>query len=315
MISSDDLGMTFGFNEGIRQACKEGVLTSSCICPNGPAYRHALNHVLPDCPRLAVGVHVDLLQGAPLSRLDQVSRLIGRSGRFCHSYKTLWRLSADAEFRSQVRREWSTQVGRVIKDGVRIDHLNGHRHVHMIPRLFKVLCEVAKEFGVTWIRNVSEPFHLQSMMPHAGHPIAGSNILKHLLLNRFSVPNRRTIQQFGLNSTDDFVGILYTGRMTTDRMKAGLMRCRNGVAELLIHTAQVHDPRDHEYANPAFARYANSPWRKRELAAVCSNSFKVWLDAQGWKACNFAQANRSMPVSRGAQVDWPDASITPISTT
>lgn len=315
VVSSDDLGMTFGFNEGIREASKYGVLTSTCLSPSGPAYRHAVNHVLPDCPGLAVGVHVDLQEGGPVSRLEHVSRLVGRDGRFCHGYAKLMRLSYDPAFRAQVRREWIAQVERVLKDGVKIDHLNSHRHVHMIPRLFEVLCEVAREHGVTWIRNVREPYHLQSRWPHKAHPWTNSNIIKHFLLKRFAAVNRRIAARHGLRSNDWMVGTLYTGRMTEVRIAAGLSRCGGGVVELLVHTARANDPRDHDYCTPSYARYANSHWRELELAAIRSHSFKVWLSAQGWRPCSYGQAGRAvgLPVQQ-AEVCWPDLPATPIST-
>ena len=31
-------------------------------------------------------------------------------------------------------------------------HIDGHQHVHVLPQVCKVMCEVIKEFGICWTR-------------------------------------------------------------------------------------------------------------------------------------------------------------------
>ena len=38
-----------------------GFLSSASLCANGDAFDNAVNDVLPDCPNLSVGVHLNIM--------------------------------------------------------------------------------------------------------------------------------------------------------------------------------------------------------------------------------------------------------------
>ena len=52
-------------NEGIRDAHLHGLVTSTCLQSVGFAYDHAVREVLPTCPSLGVGIHLNLVECRP----------------------------------------------------------------------------------------------------------------------------------------------------------------------------------------------------------------------------------------------------------
>ena len=63
IINADELGGCKSFNQGILEAANSGFLSSSSIRVNGAAYEQALNEVIPTCPNLGIGVHLNIVEG------------------------------------------------------------------------------------------------------------------------------------------------------------------------------------------------------------------------------------------------------------
>ena len=73
ILHADDLGLCLAVNEGIRDSYENGFLTSTSLRVNGPAFQHAIKNVLPECPDLGVGLHLNLVEGKTLRVLKQPS--------------------------------------------------------------------------------------------------------------------------------------------------------------------------------------------------------------------------------------------------
>ena len=61
IVNADDAGLTVGHNRAVIQAHRHGVVTSTSLLANGPAFQDAVAR-LSDCPGLGVGVHLTLLE-------------------------------------------------------------------------------------------------------------------------------------------------------------------------------------------------------------------------------------------------------------
>ncbi len=81
MITADDFGFNEEVNRGIVEACKHGVVSSVSLLINGSAINDALG-VLKENQSLDTGVHLNVLQNKPLSRLGY---LVDKNGFFLES--------------------------------------------------------------------------------------------------------------------------------------------------------------------------------------------------------------------------------------
>jgi predicted glycoside hydrolase/deacetylase ChbG (UPF0249 family)/SAM-dependent methyltransferase len=283
ILHADDLGLTYAFNEGIRRAHLHGLLTSTSLRANGWAYRHAVDHVLPVCPRLAIGLHLCLNEAEPVAPRAKVSRLLDRGGRLRSGYGWLMRLAATSIGKQQIERELRAQIERVLADGVAIDHFDSHQHVHMIPAIFHLVCRLACEYGVANLRLTREPSHVAPGYRRRWQPRLNGNLIKHHLLNHFARRNRRTADAFGLRYPDAFVGVRYTGAMDIASVLAGLDAAHGRVVEVLLHPARGPDPRDVEYPADYLRGYVRDPRRATELAALTSADLARALRSRGWQ--------------------------------
>lgn len=94
----------------------------------------------------AIGLHLQLTQGAPICSPDQVPSLVLSDGRF-PSRRPLPSVRA-----ADISREWRAQMARLCDLGIRPDHLDTHHHVHGRPHgdgeILREYAALAAEFGL-----------------------------------------------------------------------------------------------------------------------------------------------------------------------
>ena len=81
ILNADDFGMTRGVNEGIVRAHREGILTSTTLMANGPAFDDAVERLAAN-PQLGVGCHLVLVGGKCIARRETVKSLADADGNF-----------------------------------------------------------------------------------------------------------------------------------------------------------------------------------------------------------------------------------------
>lgn len=287
ILEGDDLGLLYAFNEGIRSAFQEGLLTSTCLRANGYAYEHAVREVLPACRGLGVGVHLCLNEAEPVAPHKEVPNLTNAHGQLRGGFYWLMRLSRTATGLQQIEREFRAQIERVRGDGVLIDHFNSHQHVHMIPPIFRLTCRLAREYGVPSIRLTREAgYGVGGIRKHL-QPFINTNLVKRVLLNSFASINEAAARAYNLVTTDYFVGVNYTAHMNKAAVLAGLESTPYGCVEVLLHPA-IPDERDTRFPSASLQRYTAAPQRRRELRSLCSSALADFLQREGWDIMTYA---------------------------
>ena len=293
VIHGDDLGLTHSFNAGIREACAGGLLSSTSVRSNGAAFEEAVDQVIPACPDLGVGIHLNVVEG----RTQRSS--LGRSSRICDSqgyYKVsfgglLWahRNRDDTTF-AEIQDDFRTQIEAVLARGIAPDHLSSHQHSHAVPSVFRIVCELAREYGIPFVRLVREAFYWAgSVRSHLGiwYPV---NLLKHVLLNRFAAENRQTAESLGVRTNHYFVGLAYTGHMSTARLTRGLARLSplgSGTVEVLLHPCLADSTSQEAYIAPYLGGYTRSKERVAELEALQDRAVRRFIEEGGWQMTSY----------------------------
>ena len=88
IVNADDFGLTPGVNRAIAEAHQRGIVTSTTLMANSAAFAQAVEsaHTL---PRLSVGCHVVLVDGAPILSPDRVGSLVNDQGHFPPGFGTV----------------------------------------------------------------------------------------------------------------------------------------------------------------------------------------------------------------------------------
>jgi len=132
IVNADDFGWTRGISDGILLAHRDGVVTSTSLMVNQPASDYALV-CASQHPRLSVGIHLNLSDGAPVLQPGKVPSLVNGNGRF-HPFAQLhrrllrWQVSP-----SEMESEFRAQIQWMKKRGFAPVHADSHHHVHIYP--------------------------------------------------------------------------------------------------------------------------------------------------------------------------------------
>jgi len=149
ILHADDFGETVEITEGICQAITAGVVTSTSVMVNMPGTAEALRRI----PRLAeqasFGVHLNLCEGRPLTR---GASLVDGDGAFVRKRTLAARALAGKLSLAQLEAEVTAQVGALRDAGVRISHLDGHKHLHQLPIVSAAVANVLPRFGIERVR-------------------------------------------------------------------------------------------------------------------------------------------------------------------
>ena len=151
IVSADDFGMTEGINSGIIKSFNEGIVTSASIMANMPGFEPAIN-LAKGNPHLAIGIHLNIMKGEPLQPANRVSSLVDSDGSFHPLTELIKRLLLGRIVLAEMEQELRSQVEQVIATGLKITHLDSHRHFHIYPSILKVIVRLAGEYNIARIR-------------------------------------------------------------------------------------------------------------------------------------------------------------------
>jgi len=243
ILNADDLGKSHALNQAVLEGYTGGILKSSSLMANGEAFDEAINTVIPQCPDLGIGIHLNIIEGKALC--SDVKTLTDEEGNFNNSFINLLVKAyspKNQEFLADVEREFRVQIEKIMSK-TKVYHIDSHVHVHAIPRIFEIACKLAKEYGIRQIRTQFEkPYIVPEIQKHTNlvYPV---NLIKVALLNTFTLINDSTVREYELNTNDYLIGVTYTSIMDSKTIAYGLKAITNKdiVAEALIHPCRYED--------------------------------------------------------------------------
>lgn len=264
VVTADDLGADEARNAGIAEAVAAGAVTSVSLLANGPALEDALGRLPSLRPRVSVGVHLNLSEGAPLAR--GLRLLVGSDGLFLGkaSARDLLHRRGDPTLTAEVGRELTAQVERLQAAAGPLDHLDGHQHVHVFPAVVDAAFAAASRGRIPWVRIPEEPW------PADGGAEGLDEELRAFL--RAARAARALLGGAGLSATDHFRGLFLRDRLTPSRLDATVAALPEGLTELMVHPGRAAE----RAPATSFSRFS-TPERERELAALLSPEFRAAL--------------------------------------
>jgi chitin disaccharide deacetylase len=158
ILNADDFGLTPGINRAIGELNSAGVLTSATLMANGPAFDDALA-VAKTRPTLGVGCHIVLTDGVPVSPRALIPTLLDPDGKsFRPSLLDFLRALFLGRIREEdVTREALAQIQKLQSAGIRVTHIDTHKHTHLFAAIARPLLDVAEKTSIRAIRNPFEP--------------------------------------------------------------------------------------------------------------------------------------------------------------
>lgn len=276
IINADDFGLCEGVNRGIARGHTLGVLTSATLMTNMPAARQAVE-IAKQMTTLGIGVHLNLTDGSPLSADADVKCLLNADGQFAYSPAKLAMLSViNHKVRAAIRAEFSAQIQWLIDQGITPTHLDSHKHIHSFLVIYKIVCDLAKTFGIKAVRWTYEPKQVSRPpwpLPAEDGKKTADKVRTMAKINR--------LQDSILLKTDAFFGIAHTGKADVHFFRAVAAYNSARTAEVMTH------PGFTDGLDPHKTRLVQQ--RKNELDALCSERTREYLEKAGIRLVHYGQ--------------------------
>lgn len=291
VLHADDYGMNGSVNQGILQAFREGVLTSTSLLANAPAAPAAAalwpaliaeqaagQHPSSDKRRslgdpgtpFDLGVHLNLTQGRPLTGDLYPSELLN-DGQFPGISALFFRISRLRPARlSAVAAELQAQIEWMHDQGLSPKHLNGHQYIEMIPQIAVMIPELLQRYSIPTVRVAHESNLAHSTLKRGRVAAWGLGLVKQ----RFAVRFRQRVKDFAF--PNQFFGTSHAGLIDQTTFESFLSgQPRVELTEIGVHPA-ITPVDDCPRSDPWFDPLANI--RANELRWLCDNDLPQYME-------------------------------------
>ena len=242
ILNADDFGMSKDINKAVFDGYSYGLLKSVSLVANGEDFDEAIS-MISQCPDLGIGVHLNLTVGKSIC--TDLESLTDKDMKFNNSYFQILLKSynsKDTEFLDEVEREFRRQIEKVLSK-TKVTHIDSHQHIHSIPKIFEIVCRLAKEYGIAQVRTHFEKFYI---VPDVHKHLQFKyfiNLLRVALFNLFTLFNEAIIHKYELKTNDYVIGLIYNEMVEALTVAYGVIFAnhKNVNLEAIIHPCRYED--------------------------------------------------------------------------
>ena len=248
IVTADDIGLDRGMVAAAIEAHRNGIVTACSVVANGEALDDAVAR-LRDVPTLETGAHLALVEERALT-----------TGR---PMPANYRLFITAYLRGAMRpecieAELRAQIVKLLDAGLPLRFVNGHQHLHALPRIFEIVVRLAEEYGIGYVR-VPRERKITGWSPRA--------VSLRVLGGIAAYASRRSVAADARNEWT--IGIGDAGHLDSATI-VRLLDEVDGVTELVTHPGL------------SVARYPHWGYEwDRETAALCDPAVRRAIDERG----------------------------------
>lgn len=272
---ADDYGVTAEQSGRILSCYQNGALNSISVLPNTPALGESLellNQCDPDGTHIRRVLHLNFVEGRPLSGAENVPDLVDDTGYFDKSFIHffMWNCVKRGSKRREIVRQLKLEIAAQLRAvtytyDYKITAIDSHQHYHMIPVVSDSLMEVLseREFEHIRIEQIRIPVDPLAPLMHNKQLRRGVpkiNWVKWCILKIYADRTKKILTKKKIEAPV-FFGIFYTCEMKKEVVEALLpayriyAEQRSRDLELMFHPGNL------------MAGYELLDGRNKELAA------------------------------------------------
>lgn len=235
IVTADDFGLDAAVNDAVERAHRDGILTAASLMVGAAGASGAVS-IARRMPSLRVGLHVTLLEARPVLPRTDIPLLVDETGDF---RTDMVRFALEIFIRPAVRRQIQAEVEAQFQafaaTGLRLDHVNAHKHFHIHPSVAAILVPIAKKYGAPFLRVPAESGQLVVEIDPLRSTKAAAGLAP------WSALLKARANRAGLATPDHVFGLAWSGALTKSRLLALVTRLPDGVSEIYSHPATRSD--------------------------------------------------------------------------
>ncbi len=234
IVTADDFGLAPEVNAAVETAHGSGILTAASLMIGAAAAADAVDRAR-RMRSLRVGLHIVLTDGYPVSPASRLPDLVDKSGRFRSDMaRSSVRVFVDPTVRRQVANEIAAQFEAFVATGLRLDHVDCHKHWHLHPTISGLILDIGERYGMTALRVPSEPVRVLRLVEQQTSSKLSWVTSTCAALLKARVRRRRLL------AADRIFGLAWSGAMTESRVAGLLAHLPDGLTEIYFHPATAN---------------------------------------------------------------------------
>jgi hypothetical protein len=230
-INADDFGISPGVNSAVETMFKKQKLDSASLI-YGCGYFDEAIAIAKRNPNLKVGLHFNLSSGKSAFKHSKSALLTNEDGDFKNGFLQLLLLSIfkKEQLLKEITQELEAQISAITNSGLKISHIDSHRHVHFIPQIFKSVVTIAKKHQVWRIRVINENLLTTWLIKNPKTFLFNGGIIKWLVLRFMGLWNgsKKIPQSY-------FFSILHTCSISSDLIAKIKIPKGFSEVEIMVH--------------------------------------------------------------------------------
>jgi hopanoid biosynthesis associated protein HpnK len=232
IVNADDFGRSHSINEAVVRAHREGILTSASLMVNEVAFDEAVA-IAKQNSKLGVGLHLTLLCGHSALAYERIPGLVNERGEFTNNPVAAgMKYFLRRDLRAQLEAEIEAQFEKFRATGLKLDHVNGHLHLHLHPAVFAILARHAKEWNITHLRFTRDLFWLNARLASGAW---FTRVTHAIVFRTLSARARPVFLAQGIRFVPRVFGLLQNARVDESYVSKLLPRLPAGDSELYSH--------------------------------------------------------------------------------
>lgn len=273
IFNADDFGISRGVNAAICEAHSKGILSSTSLMVNQEFAAEAVA-AAQKMPELEVGLHLNLTNEKPAANPKDIPLLVGADGKLKNGFVKLLLLSLvhPQKFAKQAETEIRAQVQKYENTGLKMAHIDGHRHVHLIPAVFKIVRKIQRENGALRVRVMNENLFNTIKQNRQKSWLFDGGLIKYFILRFLTWWN-------GYKSEVYFYTILFTCKISREQFHNIKIPHGYKAVEIMIHPG--YPEIDVKYPESVWDENILSKWRTVERQTLMDKSVLENIGEEG----------------------------------
>lgn len=233
LISADDFGLSIEVNEAIEIAHRQGILNTTSLMIAGDAAQDAIKRAK-KMPNLNVGLHLVVIEGKSISPHSEIPLLVDQNNEFPSQQVRMGiNYFFNKHVQKQLEKEIRAQLQAFTNTGLKLDHVDVHKHMHLHPSVGRMLTEVGKEFSLKNIRLPREPIRPLMAVDKTSY----KDNIGSALLGQWTRLLEYQIKKADMHCLEWCFGLSWCGHMTFERIEKLIPHIPNGRSEMFFHPA------------------------------------------------------------------------------
>lgn len=243
IINADDFGLSLDVNEAIDQCFFQKLINQTTLLVNMPFTKDAVERAINHGYAEKVGLHLNLVEGVPLTEAIKHTKLCDKEGCFNENLirNRINRLYLNSRTRKAVRDEIEAQIKCYLDYGFTLRHIDSHEHTHTNLSIILLLVPILKKYDFQSIR-------LTRNIPP--QEIRGLKSIYKKALNMYLMRKNKTSIQYSK--------ICFFGSLTdTEASKKDIQISQELMVHPLLHTNNIID---------AICKYNIVEWEQKNIS-------------------------------------------------